>query len=106
MEIFKLFLQLIFLLFSVAFVQTDSIQEISDLVDVSDPHKLFDILSDENGDLSNLVNGIIQQKLDQKGVRNQIPTMNVVSKTLPICVDIYAVIFYILFEVFWYSNTT
>ena len=92
MEIFKLFLQLIFLLFSIAFVQTDSIQEISDLVNVSDPQKLFDILSDENGDLSNLVNGIIQQKLDQKGVRNQIPTMNVVSKTLPICVDIYAVI--------------
>ena len=92
MESLKLFLKLIFLLFPVAFAQTDYIQGSFDLIDVSDPQKLIDILSDKHGGLSNLVKGIIQEKLDQKGMSSQIPTMSVVSKTLLIYAAIYVVI--------------
>merc|ERR1712212_216014 len=77
MDGFKIFLEFVFLVISISIAKTETHEGLLKLVNVSNPQKLIDTLTDKDEILSNHVKSFIQQKLDHKGILNQIPTMNV-----------------------------
>ena len=79
MEVYAFYFTLSFLFWSCSVVKMQIIDNLDGAADFSKYKEIIDFVGVNDIELSNSMIAYIQQSLDQKGIKNEIPYMNVVS---------------------------